>query len=357
MGKYYIFGAHSRGKTLGVYLKTLDPEAIFLGYLYDNDEDNSKAAKEANVYKLHTAPQLDTEAYVYIATRGIFFDVIEKELRDYGFTNIIRMTPDLDINLRNAFIEKYFKENNRDFIKIESVSKGECTYSDVAIYVVRSAADKVLEKEKALRDFEFYIQAGKALTYVQIADCCIFDDTGDNISARNKQMCELTAMYWIWNNSEKEIVGLEHYRRRFILPDNWSSSLAQFDVILPTPLYVSPSLKENYCERHLKYIWDVMMETIKKISGDEYYESACAFFERTGAYSPCNMLIAKKQVFDDMCKFIFPIIFEVVEQCGEVDDQYQNRYPGFLAERLITFFYYVNSKKYKVLYCDKNFIS
>ena len=44
--KYYIFGAHPRGRTLYEYLKTLEPQDKMLGFLFDNDEVNTIENKE-----------------------------------------------------------------------------------------------------------------------------------------------------------------------------------------------------------------------------------------------------------------------------------------------------------------------
>ena len=58
------------------------------------------------------------------------------------------------------------------------------------------------------------IQVGKAISTVDLGFAG--DDTGDNISDKNRSFCELTAHYWAWKNlGEADYVGLSHYRRYF----------------------------------------------------------------------------------------------------------------------------------------------
>ena len=41
----------------------------------------------------------------------------------------------------------------------------------------------------------------------------IQDNSGDNISVKNKMYCELTAQYWAWKNLDADYYGFFHYRR------------------------------------------------------------------------------------------------------------------------------------------------
>lgn len=344
----YIVGAHSRARTLGVYLAKIYPDIRIKAYLYDNDEPNPQNIDGIPVVRFDEDTVLMTDHLVYLGTRGVHHPALTKKLERMGMKHIIPVTPELDLELRNHFLSIYFAEIGRSYDKFDSISEPAC------IYVVRSVFDKPLQQEYPLSVFQKEIQAGASLTEERV--CGLADDTGDNISERNKQFCELTVFYWIWKNARQNIVGLEHYRRHFLLQDNWYQKMWEnnIDVILPTPLYVTPSIARNYKDRHMAFDWDFMMDYLKKIY-PEYYKDAAAFFE-TNLYSPCNMFIMKKEVLDALCTWLFPILFVCAEHGGEREDPYQNRYPGFLAERLMTFFFEKNRGRYKVAYADKNFV-
>lgn len=357
MKKIYIFGAHSRAQTLNVYLEKLYPEIENKGYIIDNDEINEVEIGGIPVFDLNKVSNFDVSATVYIGTRGINHNHAIDVLSSTGFKNIVPVTLELDMQLRNAFLNVYFKENGRKFIKLEDKKtvSGERLCSNATLYVIKSIFDSPLKKSADISQlYEKDLQVGAALTNERIAE--LTDNIGDNISEMNKQFCELTGLFWIWKNSIEDIVGIEHYRRRFILSSNWYDVMKKdnIDVILPVPLYVAPSLAQNYKNRHVESDWVCLMNLLKKRYPEDY-NCAMDFFEGTAVYSPCNMLIAKKEVLNNLCEWMFPLLFDLSKHIGSREDKYQNRYPGFASERLITFFFEKNRNKYNVVYADKDF--
>ena len=83
------------------------------------------------------------------------------------------------------------------------------------------------------------IQVGAALAQEHFSGF-LYDDTGDNISERNRSYCELTAQYWAWKNYKADFYGLFHYRRYFVFDpsakcnDDWGN--ITFDRITPDVL-------------------------------------------------------------------------------------------------------------------------
>ena len=62
----------------------------------------------------------------------------------------------------------------------------------------------------------------------------IGDNTGDNISLKNKNYCELSGLYWAWKNLDADYIGIAHYRRHFSVrprKDKWASILKESELI------------------------------------------------------------------------------------------------------------------------------
>ncbi len=357
----YIFGAHPRARTTKEYLTTIYPDINVRAFLVDNDEENPSEADGVKVVHLKKgeeadANDLDKNAPVYLGIRGVNQPAVCDHLKRLGFTNIIPVTVDLDMKLRNEYLEKCFAADHRRFKKLDAYKPNGKSEKSVAVYVVSSAFDSVLKQSHEPKAFERVIQVGCSLTDKCLEDA-LYDNEGDNISERNAQFCELTAMYWIWKNAKESIVGLEHYRRFFLVGEDLGDVMStnDIDVILPTPLCVLPSLKGNYLLRHEPRPFEDMMAVFREKYPDDF-DKAVSFFDQK-LYSPCNMLIARKEVFDRLCAWMFPILFEVADRNRTFEDRYQNRYPGFLSERLISFFFELHRDEYKVVYADKNFLS
>ena len=387
MGKVYIIGAHSRAQTLAVYLRYLYKDISVEAFLVNNEERNSRCIEGVPVIQLtglssssgeDSSPgaealsghnkyiELHTEYPVYIGTRGIYHEKLISELQQYGFKEIYPVTVELDMRLRNAYLKKYFAEIGREYIKIDDLDQvnGADKMDRLSarqlsrmVYVVRSIADKTLQQPYKLADYEKEIQAGAALTEMRLSDGILTDASGVNISSWNKQFCELTVLYWIWKNAVKDVVGMVHYRRHFILPADWCERLETYsiDVILPTPLYVAPSIAGNYNSRHDPSDWEYMREYLKE-QDEKFFQDAEDFFGGN-LYSPCNMFVMRKNVLNDLCEWLFPVLEAVAAHGGQKEDNYLNRYPGFISERLISYFFERYRNRYKVVYADKNFLS
>lgn len=359
----YIVGAHSRARTLARYIKYLEPEIIINAYLVNNEEDNPEFLDGIPVIHFDETTKLDILCPVYLGVCGVYHKTLIENLQKIGVKKIIPITVEIDMQLRNRYLNRYFESIGKKFLKIDDLSclttnENTIKYDEVkmVIYVVKTISDKVLNNKYKLPSYSKYIQGGAVLTKDRIGTGSILDSDGDNISHMNRQFCELTALYWIWKNSKEDIVGLEHYRRHFIFPINWKQRMIDndVDVILPVPLYVEPSIEDNYKERHIALDWECMMKVLKEIHPKDY-PIAKVFF-KGNLYSPCNMFIMKKEVLKELCNWMFPVLYLVKEYIGEKTDPYQNRYLGFLSERLITFFFEKNSDKYKRVYADKNFL-
>lgn len=230
----------------------------------------------------------------------------------------------------------------------------------IKILVACHKADSNIRQD----DIYMPIQVGKALhPELDLGFQC--DNTGDNISEKNGSYCELTALYWAWKNlKDVDYIGLCHYRRYFdfsnsdireIIPlkkwnpkndnDNLFKLLSHNQIIASRPNTYPHNVAIDYAIGHYSEDLRVVYSII-----DEKFPSYKDAFEKAVLqcnYScPYNMFVSTWEVFDEYCRFIFPLLEEAEKRISITNyNEYQKRIWGFLAERLINVFFYKKKRE------------
>ena len=185
------------------------------------------------------------------------------------------------------------------------------------------------------------------------------DDQGVNISEKNPNFCELTALFWGWKNLDTDYIGLAHYRRHFSLRKNhwkFASILTseeaeilchKYDVILPKRRkYYIESLASHYKHTHDIEHLELTREIMRVLCPD-YISSFDKVMKRTYAHM-FNMCIMKRELLDKYCSWLFPILFELEKEVDTSQmSSFDARLYGRVSELLLDVWIDKNKIKYK----------
>lgn len=199
--------------------------------------------------------------------------------------------------------------------------------------------------------------------YGELPESWLSDNTGENIADKNFRYNELTGLYWIWKNSNADIVGICHYRRFFTriggkvrnvitgkadeyIDGNYIKKvLNSYDVILHNKTFLlcgnqnqlcikkndSEEAKKSKLSREILYI---MNDSFKRMYPEDYliYKKVMK-----GRYAHLlNMIICDKKLLDRYCEWLFPLLYEIE---GEIETHFpgnrHERCMGLIAERLL----------------------
>ena len=150
---------------------------------------------------------------VLIATPENVMAEIEKSLDEQGLHCYVRLT-----SKRWAELMGYYYAHTKEYIPLSALPIG-YRKADLRLFIAKFYKDQSLTDKYAIPEWMIPIQAGTALCSERVAD--IVDCDGENISEKNGNYSELTALYWIWKNrlltkaadNGTEYYGLAHYRR------------------------------------------------------------------------------------------------------------------------------------------------
>ncbi len=202
------------------------------------------------------------------------------------------------------------------------------------------------------------VQVGAALADTHFPGF-LHDDTGENISEKNRSYCELTAQYWVWKNVEADYYGFFHYRR-YLYPDmkagrpyiiekgptaalpdklgydRFADLICQYDLIIPKGENMYIPVRRHYAdapfhhERDLQLAVRIVRERFPEMAAamEEYLSGTVCYFG--------NIYIMKRQAFMDYCAWLFQILeeFDRRADTGGYGVQ-ERRVDGYLAERLL----------------------
>ena len=177
------------------------------------------------------------------------------------------------------------------------------------------------------------------------------DDDGDNISAKNRSWCELTALYWAWKNMKADAIGLVHYRRHFKGRGGIASgaeicaALSSVDAILPRKRnYFIETTYSQYVHAHHA----VDLDETRRIIAERHPGFLDAFdtvMKSTSGHR-FNMMAMKRPLFDDYCAWLFDVLSELERRLDVSSySAYDARVFGFVSERLLDV--YVKARRVK----------
>lgn len=169
------------------------------------------------------------------------------------------------------------------------------------------------------------------------------DDEGDSISVDNPRYCELTALWWMWKNSDADYIGLSHYRRHFagsgergvLTLDEATTLLAHEPVIVPKKRkYYIETIESHYSNTFDHVHLEILRNSIESLS-PEYLPSFDAQMKKRSAHM-FNMMVMRRDLAGEYCSWLFPVLRKT-EQYIDFDNMtpFEARVMGRLSERLL----------------------
>lgn len=340
-----IYGAKSLALGTCMAVRELYPECRVIGFIVKSLEGNPHTLAGLSVRELHTIA--DKNMHILIATPEDIHQPIAADLERAGFLSYTC----LDSEKQAALMELYFTKIGK-FRSLHSFYQGS-KKACLRAYMAKFHKDNALRETYHMPNWVVPIQVGAALTDARLED--IADNQGENISSKNVNYCELTALYWMWKNEllgKKQgmdgYYGLFHYRRILdIRPaDVFRLAENQIDAVLPFPLFHAPSILEHHTRYMKEGDWDAMRAALGELQ-PEYAKAFPEIFAQPFFYN-FNIVIARAQVLDDYCSWLFPILERAEELSNPKGWERADRYIGYLGENLLTLYFMYHQHDLKI---------
>lgn len=288
----------------------------------------------------------------------------------------------------NAAIENHLRDTVYNFTKIDLLKSFAGNWffcyrrkppEDFAMYVV---THKKLSTEHVenLPDGYKIIHAGRELS----EDLgYLGDNTGDNVSYLNPYINEITALYWMWKNTNHTVIGLSHYRRFFteseekffteindmnfayekiLTAERASDILKTYDIIVTSLARHAATQFEDVSFSAGNDLANIAESIIKKTISILFPEYVKTFEHvmNSSTYYECQMFVTHQNIFNSYCEWLFSIIKNSWQEISrivpfsEITDS-RRRLGGWFFERLFTTWIIRNNLRVKEI--NKMFVN
>lgn len=318
------------------------------GFLVTDKKGQPDLIDGIPVYSLEECREDLSECQILIAAPAEYQDSIEQELLQRNLTNYRKLEAHSEYELMGKYLKKV---QGISLIEDYQTDGSAARSEETCVYMAVSHKDKIL---KGIYNEEAWIQkiqAGAALTDKRILE--LTDEGKDSLSAENDLYGELTAAYYAWKHNRKTITGLFHYRRVLRITKEQLHLLEteKIDAVLPLPFVCFPDASGQYGRYILEQDIAIMKQVLKEYEGENYEE--LENFLKTPYLYNYNMLIARKEVFDDYCSWLFPMLRTIADRCEKEKRERMPRYIGRVGEVLTSLYFMRNKKNWKITHGEK----
>lgn len=350
--KFYIYGAgvFAYQTALAIWNLTQKYPSAYIV----SEQDEKKDINGIPVIEVKKLDKSERKTKVIVATPEVYHTDIFKLLTRLEFTNVYFLSMPEENQLMGNYLKNILGLNifiktdmTKDFLLQNSRSNEEKVKEVLSVYMACSRKDKVLKDNYYLPDYIQKVWAGSGKINEKVR---LSDDKGENISYKNGDYCELTVTYWVWKNCRDDYKGICHYRRVFDVSEREMEEILSEDteMIVPYPYICFPNAKEQMKryvnEKDLKVLAETIAQVCPEYSGK--FEEMC---EQKLFYN-YNMLIAKRNIFDDYAKYMFKVLEVAEKRCLNNGQLRNDRYAGYMGEILTSLYIYANRKCYKVVH-------
>lgn len=358
----YIFGAKATAAGLYKALQVLEPEKRVKAFLVSKAERNVSDIWGCPVRILaETAVELSDDekqrTEVYAAVPELVHKEVQNLLENHGFRNIVMLDSRMEADIMERYFETAEKFNSIHSLELQDINR---EIPKLTMYAASFYKDKALENPPKFPSYikKLYLGCqGAVKAGIDInGQADFYDNTGNNISSKNSNRCEMTGHYWVWKNrldTDDDYVGICHYRRTLDLTNDDLRKIAEnnVDIVLPYPMIHYPNARIHHTWYVPEKDWELMKQVINEVYPD-YGKKFDEIFDMPEFYN-YNMMLAKKEVFSDYCAWLYPVLDRIEELSEPRGEDRNDRYTAYMSESLETLYFMANMNGLKIYHTGR----